>query len=246
MDSSRQTLCVPVRPGVVHPMEPDRLPKADLWLASLAVWAVVALQVGLSNEFAAGLRWMAPSIEAALLIPLTVVTVRSQIVAVSAHSDEEWARVARYHRLTAIIGTLLLVIVSLSVAIALVAVIRALVAGRMQNGRSLLLDAVNIWSTNVIAFALWYWEIDRGAPWMGHTRKPTEFIFAHANPGTVRTGMPPDFIDYLYLSFTASTAFSPTDTLPVTSRMKLLMLLQSVISLLTLVLVAARAVNILV
>jgi uncharacterized membrane protein len=244
--ASRQTLCVGLPGGVVHPMEPDHLLKSDLWLTSLAVWTVVALQVGLSNEFPAGLRWMAPAIEAALLIPLTVLTVRSQIIAVRAQSDEERATVARYRRLTVIVGTILLVIVSLAIATALVALIGALVAGKMQNGRTLLLDGVNIWSTNVIAFALWYWEVDRGAPWMGHTRrKPTEFIFAHASPGTVRTGMAPDFIDYLYLSFTTSTAFSPTDTLPVTHRMKLLMMLESVISLLTLALVTARAVNIL-
>jgi uncharacterized membrane protein len=220
--------------------------KSDVRLARFAMWTVVALQIGLSNHFAAGLRWVAPAIEAALLIPLTGLSVRFQRVASTVKSHKERETVARYRRPMMVLSTAVLIVVSVATAIALLALIRALVAGQMQNGRELLRDGGNIWLTNVIAFALWYWVIDRGVPSMAHTPDmETEFIFPHTSPGTVRSGMPPEFIDYLYLSFTASTAFSPTDTLPVTLRMKLLMMLESLISLLTLLLVTARAVNIL-
>jgi uncharacterized membrane protein len=143
----------------------------------------------------------------------------------------------------------LFVLISLANARALLLLLGALLAGKTQNGRTLLLDALNIWATNVIVFSLWYWALDRGGPWVGQRdhRGPSEFIFPHMTlpAETVGADARPSYVDYLFLSFNTSTAFSPTDTMPLTARMKLLMMLEAIVSLLTLALVAARAVNIL-
>jgi hypothetical protein len=100
----------------------------------------------------------------------------------------------------------------------------------------------------VIVFGLWYWELDRGGPSARHDphhREP-DFLFPQmATPGAARPDWAPGFLDYLYVSFTNATAFSPTDTMPLTPLAKGLMGVQSAASLLTVALVAARAVNIL-
>lgn len=108
------------------------------------------------------------------------------------------------------------------------------------TGRTLLYAAFDIWVTNVIAFALLYWELD------GQTTEVTDFAFVQMTDQEVKAkGWHPAFTDYLYVSYTNASAFSPTDTMPLTHRAKMLMLLQSAVSITTLLLVAARAVNIL-
>ena len=131
---------------------------------------------------------------------------------------------------------------------ALVELVRALLAGKAESGPTLLLDAVNIWVINVIVFALWFWGLDGGGPAVRHASgKPTfEFLFPQATvvaPDAAQ--FTPGFVDYLFLSFTNATAFSPTDTMPLSQRAKLLMMAEAMISLLTIAFVAARAVNIL-
>jgi hypothetical protein len=131
--------------------------------------------------------------------------------------------------------------------LALVLLVHRLFHGAV-GGVQLLRDAGEIWIGNVVAFALWYWELDGGGP----LRRTASSVFGRdfafvqmTTPQLVRTDWLPRLVDYLYLSFTNASAFSPTDTLPLTSRAKLLMLLQSAISIVTLILVAARAVNML-
>ena len=107
-----------------------------------------------------------------------------------------------------------------------------------------------MWATNVIVFALWYWELDGGGPVRraeGEApEKNRDFAFIQMTDPEVRArGWHPHFVDYLYVAFTNASAFSPTDTMPLTRRAKLLMALQSGLSIVTLLLVAARAVNIL-
>jgi uncharacterized membrane protein len=124
-----------------------------------------------------------------------------------------------------------------------------LVAGRAgTDAVPLLLTGGGIWLTNVIVFALWYWEWDRGGPMarvLGQ-RQYADFLFAQMqNPESAPPDWEPAFLDYLYLSFTNSTAFSPTDVMPLSRWAKMLMMLQSSVSLVTVVLVVARAVNIL-
>ena len=116
------------------------------------------------------------------------------------------------------------------------------------NGRELIVAALNIYLTNVIAFALWYWEMDGGGP--GERQRiakyEQDFLFPqHQHESYKHPDWKPTFIDYLYVSATNAMAFSPTDTMPLSRRAKLLMLVQATVSLAAIALVAARAVNIL-
>ena len=221
----------------------------DLWFARTAIAAVIVLQIGMINNFSFGGRWLAPSLEVVLLIPLTILAIRNQRLAHHAATDAEWLEFERRRHGILVLGFTLVTIVSLANATALLGLVHALLSGRTQNGTALLIDAMNIWATNVIVFALWYWEIDRGGPSKHFATEPppSDFIFPQSTlpPEHPAAPIPPGFIDYLFLSFTTSTAFSPTDTLPLTWRMKLLMMLEASVSLLTVALVAARAVNIL-
>jgi hypothetical protein len=112
----------------------------------------------------------------------------------------------------------------------------------------LILAGIVLWVTNVLLFGLWYWELDGGGPLQRASGKDAapDFLFPQmADPRTAQDGWRPSLIDYLYVSFTNATAFSPTDTMPLTPIAKLLMTVQSIASLITVGLVFARAVNIL-
>lgn len=122
---------------------------------------------------------------------------------------------------------------------------------RAQGIRSpaqLLLTGAAIWLTNVVVFSLWYWELDRGGPGsraIGASPYP-DFLFPQmSSPDLAPQDWEPAFVDYFYMSFTNAAAFSPTDVMPMSRWAKLTMLLQSAISLVTVALVIARAVNIL-
>ena len=141
----------------------------------------------------------------------------------------------------------LLALVSAANALLVVAVIASLVRGQENSGAQLLLKALTVWGTNVIAFGLWYWALDRGGPLRRNEPNPPppDFQFPQLeNPQLAAPGWQPELIDYIYVSFTNSIAFSPTDAMPLTRWAKLLMLFESASSALTILLVAARAVNI--
>jgi hypothetical protein len=149
------------------------------------------------------------------------------------------------HRRTVAIG--LLAVVSLANAILLFAVIASLVRGDEKSGAQLLLKAITVWTTNVIAFGLWYWAVDRGGPVrrLEPEPPPPDFQFPQMeNPQLAPPDWQPELVDYLYVSFTNSIAFSPTDAMPLSRWAKLLMLAESALSSMTVLLVAARAVNI--
>jgi uncharacterized membrane protein len=217
----------------VHRFEPR-------WPAALAVLAAIALYVTLpskiiSGQHASGLiRWIVPAFELALLVPLAV-------TAPHRHVEESGRRRSAAIMLTAI--------VSIANAVTLAFLIHYLFKGHAAGeGRQLLIAAFQIWWTNVIVFGLWYWELDGGGPprRLEDPAAPRDFAFVQmTDPEVAAPGWHPRFVDYLYLSFTNASAFSPTDTMPLTRWAKLLMLAQSTISILTLLLVAARAVNIL-
>jgi uncharacterized membrane protein len=116
------------------------------------------------------------------------------------------------------------------------------------SGGELLLSGFAIWLTNAIVFGLWFWEVDNGGPVarMKRSRKEPDFQFPQdENPQLAADGWAPSVWDYLYVSLTNSIAFSPTDTMPVSLRAKALMGAESAISAATVLLVAARAVNVL-
>jgi uncharacterized membrane protein len=123
-----------------------------------------------------------------------------------------------------------------------------LLHNNVNNGRELVVSGVLIWLTNFLIFALWYWEMDRGGPGRraaGHDLAP-DFLFPQMSDDRIEPrDWRPKFIDYLYVSLTNATAFSPTDTMPLTPMAKSIMGVQSLVSLVTIGLIVSRAVNIL-
>jgi hypothetical protein len=222
---------------------------ADFWYARASVVLVVALQLLIiNNKFFIGPRWLFPSLEALLLLPLSFATAWTQWSARDAKTDEHWRAIAEGRRVVRRLALILTAVVSFTNFASLVALVSQLIGGKLSvPGQSLLVDAMNIWATNVIAFALWFWNLDRGGPALFHVSSSVaaDFLFPQMINPSLEENWMPGFLDYFYVSFTNATAFSPTDTMPLTARAKMLMLVESAVSLMTLALVAARAVNIL-
>lgn len=151
---------------------------------------------------------------------------------------------------TRIAGLVLVGIVVLGNVVGLVLLIRGLVtqSSDQLGGGQLLLTAAAIWLANAIVFGVVYWDVDDGGPYerATHERVTPDFQFPQdENPALARRGWRPRVWDYLYISLTAGTAFSPTDTMPLTLTAKLMHGVQSFVSLVIVVLVTARAVNVL-
>ncbi len=204
------------------------------WPASVAVVVAIVLQIVLPNRVTEGLgpRWLIPVLEGVLLLAL--------LVANPGHIDRESSLLRG-------MSLILIALITLANVVALGELVNALLEHTTAGGRSLVFASVPIWLTNVIAFGLWYWELDRGgvAARLRQDHRRPDFLFPQmSNPGSA-PDWTPDFLDYLYTSFTNATAFSPTDTMPLTAWSKLLMMVQSLASLLTVALVVSRAVNIL-
>ena len=202
------------------------------WPASLAILAAMLLYASLPERFTMGPTWLIPALEGALLVGLNLTAPRR-------HPGEAGAIRALTIGLTAF--------VTITNFVALVLLLDQLLTGSKIEGTQLVFASLQIWSTNVIVFALWFWELDRGGPGQrGAADGQPDFLFPQM--GAPRVGPAhwrPAFFDYLYVSFTNAMAFSPTDTLPLTQLAKLLMLAESAASLLSVAFVAARAVNIL-
>jgi len=204
------------------------------WPAQLAVMVAIGLQLLMPAKVTPGPRFLVPSLEAILLVGLAITTPR--------RNRAEFRRRRRF-------AIALIALVSAANALSLALLVQALLEGTKTSGRNLLFGALMIWLTNIIIFALWYWELDGGGPReradQQHNRA-RDFLFPQmADPQILGPDWSPRFPDYLYLAFTNASAFSPTDAMPISVMAKMLMLVQALISLLTVLLVAARAVNIL-
>jgi len=157
------------------------------------------------------------------------------------------------HRLTAIFGLAVNAVLTAGLIISVILLVNALPTGK-ETPQQLLLSAASLWVTNILVFALWYWRLDAGGPYQrdkqpGHSNGSFLFPQMTMSKEALREGneqdWSPNFVDYLFLAFNTSTAFSPTDTLVLARWAKILMMLQSLLSLLIIALLAARAVNIL-
>lgn len=204
--------------------------------AGAAVLVALTAQLTLSSGLVPGPVWVVPALEGALLTGLLAA---------------DPGRLTPESKDLRLLSLGLIAVVSASNAVALARLVDRLVNGNTGLGRDLLAQAAGVWVTNLVVFALSYWELDRGGPLgrAGARPAPAHPDLWFPQDADAASAAPADwapaFVDYLFVSVTTSTAFSPTDTMPLTARAKLLMAAQGLLSLLTVGLVAARAVNIL-
>ncbi len=204
-----------------------------VWHVQLAVIGALLLQLLLPDRFVAGPHFSLVILEALLLLALVITTPRLPV----------FSSIRRRINVIALLS-----LIGGTNAYALFKVSSILMTGgRIDNGPDLVLAALNIYLTNVVVFAMLYWEMDGGGP--GKRRSVSletrDFFFQQSRIEELRSIWHPTFIDYLYLSAINATALSPADTMPLSRRSKMLMLVQTFVALITLVLVAARAVSIL-
>ena len=213
--------------GIASPTEPR-------WPELLALLTAIGLQLVLPDRVVRGRgnRALIPALEGALIVVL--------LVANPGRISAEQSRLR-------VVGITLIALISAANVVSLTELIHALLYGSKTTGRPLVYASVPIWLTNIIVFGLWYWELDRGGPASRQlaTHRHPDFLFPQMSAPGSSPGWAPRFLDYLYTSFTNATAFSPTDTMPLTDWAKLLMMLQSLASLVTVAVVISRAVNIL-
>jgi uncharacterized membrane protein len=205
------------------------------WPVSLSVIAAIVLQVLLPPAYTKPLPpYLLAALEGGLLVGLAVANP---------------VRIERYGTFVRAASLVLVFLITIANAASAVLLIRAILENKAgSQAGPLLATGASIWATNVIAFALWYWEFDRGGPVnraMGTRRFPDLMFPQMAAPELAPMDWEPVFVDYLYLSFTNATAFSPTDVMPLAKWAKLTMLVQSSVSLAIGALVIARAINIL-
>jgi len=204
------------------------------WPAQLAALAALLLYLTLPAKVTLGPIWLLPSVEGLLLVGLVA-------TAPSRHRPHS------PRRREFALGLIALVTAVNMVSLGLLSHY-LLRGGRAAGGHALILAGVVIWLTNVLVFALWYWELDRGGPTdrVMYRDAPADFLFPQMpDPWEGNGEWLPGFVDYLYMSLTNQTALSPTDTMPLTHRAKIFMAAQSLASLVTIGLVISRAVGIL-
>jgi len=204
------------------------------WPAVLAVVAAIVLQVLLPDQMTLGSRWLLPGLEALILLILLTTNP---------------FRIDRESTVLRVLGIGLAIALTLATAVGVVNLVAGIISGRFgKDATALLATGGSIWLTNVIAFGFLFWEYDRGGPAARATgrHEHPDFLFPQMQaPDMADHDWEPRFVDYLYVAFTNATAFSPTDTLPLSRWAKFGMALESLVALVTVGLVVARAVNVL-
>ena len=204
------------------------------WPMAGAVLAAIVLTILLPAAIRVGPRWLLPSIEGVLLVILIV---------------GDPGRISRRSRELRTVSIVLVSVLVLATLWSTGQLIDDLITGgpETNSASELLAAGTPIWFSNIIAFALLYWEVDGGGAAARAHQVPDHADFAfpqQSNPRLARPGWRPLFVDYLYLGYTNATAFSPTDAMPLAPWAKLTMAVQSFISIAILGLVIARAVNV--
>ncbi len=236
------------RPPLSQPGLQD-LGEPPLW-PTAAIVAAAVLYADLPTRFIAGtsagafsaIRWIVPGLTFLVLLAL-LVSLPGRLLSRSLGWHGYRLQVTRRWLSLAMIA-----VVSAANTASIVLLVHLLINGAHANAPTLLRAAVHMWVVNVLLFALWYWQLDGGGP----AARPAcdladrDFLFPQqTDPRLGGNAWHPMFLDYLYVSFTNASAFSPTDTMPLSRWAKMLMLGQSAISLSLAVMVVARAVNIL-
>jgi hypothetical protein len=217
-----------VEPGLVEPR----------WPIALTVSVFIAITIGLRilepHHESLGPAWLVPGIEIAMLVMLIL-------------ADPTRVEVRRRWLRRVSLG--LVLALAVVVFVSTVVLVKDLVEGGKvtQSAGSLLTSGALIWLGNSLVFGLLYWLLDSGGPLARYRRERSHPDFAFSqqqSPELAPPGWRPQYVDYLVLGVTTSTAFSPTDVLPMSAWAKLMMALQSMISLVVVGLVIARAVNV--
>jgi hypothetical protein len=216
-----------------RPYPPPGRPEAA-WPAQLTVLGAIGLQLLLPERLTVGPTWLLPALEGALLVGLSLASPRE---------------LEQEHPVRRGVALGMTALVSFANIFSLYLLIHHLLhGGKVKGGRELIISGMLIWLTNFFIFALWYWELDRGGPGKraaGQDGAP-DFLFPQMSDDHIEPlDWRPQFIDYAYVSLTNATAFSPTDTMPLTPMAKIIMGIQALVSLVTLGLVVSRAVNLL-
>jgi hypothetical protein len=213
------------------------VPHRRRWPASLAVALVLLAQVLIiPPRVSVGQVWMLPGLQALLLAPLVVT---NPISLVKQHPVLRW------------LAAISAVTVALANAVTLLHLIVLLGNGVPLDPTVLIQTGVVLLATNVVAVAVLLWELDRGGPFARDPKHPQhplppDLLFAQMSmEDTDARGWRPGFLDYLFVAFTISTAFSPTDTMPLTGRAKAIFMAGAIVAVATIAIVAARAVNLL-
>jgi hypothetical protein len=200
-----------------------------LWPALVAMLAVTGLIALISPQLTVGPSWIPLAIVAGLAIPITIAARRER---------QDWRQRLAYIGLS---------VTTLLIAASAFLLVRQLLTSNVPDPSALLFGAAAIWAANCGVFSVWYWEIDGGGPAKrrrdGHISSDFLFPQLQVGDGTSSGGWWPGFIDYLFVAWNASTAFSPTDTLILSRRAKVLMMVQTAISLVSIAVLAARAIN---
>lgn len=204
------------------------------WPMATAVLAATILYAGMPHRGRVPGWWLGPLLQLLLLALLIA---------------QDPGRINRRSTTLRRLMVALLVVMTIGTMVGVIVLASdILLAVRGVTATVLLGRGAAIWVENVIVFSLWYWQFDRGGPAERAAGSPIAPSFAfpeNATPELAPAGWRPAYPDYLYLSFTNTTAFSPTDTLPVRRWAKLTMMIQAALSLVIAILVVARAINVL-
>jgi hypothetical protein len=218
-------------------------------LPTLAVLGAAALYATLPARFIVGPSAGLFSVARLLVPALTVVLLLLLLAAVPRGRLGRWLGLGVDRVLVGrrILAFAVIALISAANAAAIVVLVHLLVNGAQTVASALLRASIHIWCVNVLVFALWYWELDNGGPVARRSAaaEGRDFLFPQQTLPETYPMWQPLFLDYVYLSFTNATAFSPTDAMPLSRWAKMLMLVESAASLLLAIMVAARAVNIL-
>jgi uncharacterized membrane protein len=215
-----------------HEQQPGAVPKkvsiAPHWAAILILVAIGVLYAFLPTKVSIGPSWTLLAVEGVFLLPFVIATLTRR----------------RVSPVTLRVGSLILLgMVTLTLAVGIGHLISTLKGD--VNGFNLIRSGLLLYCFNVLMFALWYWEIDGGGPEERRQsdHQAADFMFPQQVGGN-DGNWAPHFFDYLYLAFTGATAFSPTDTMPLSHRAKFLMMLEAILALIIISFVVSRAINI--
>ena len=228
----QETQETPEKPEQTTALHHTHNPLATRWAALIGMVVIGIFYAFLPSRLVIGPNWLLLAIEAVFIIPLTIYLLSGRELS---------------HATIRILVLVLLGILTLALAIGvLLLIVLISTEPRDVSAVILLRSAALLWGFNVLVFALWYWEIDGGGPYKRHQigHQATDFMFPQQVDGN-KSGWVSHFLDYLFLAFTGATALSPADTFPLTWLAKALMMVEALLSMTIIVLLAARAVNIL-